>query len=185
MDAPTISAATFTLVCGANPQAGSIWVAGGVATFQPLTPLPGGASCTATVTGFVTDVAGNPLGADVSATFTVESTPPTVMATVPSDGAGNVPVDVDITIAFSEEVDPTTLAASTTAAPGTVQLWDRDSSTEIYGCISPGSAPEEIVFSPFRNLRPATNYEVVITTGVADFGGTPLPADHLSVFTTQ
>jgi hypothetical protein len=156
-----------------------------VATFEPLTPLPGGAACTVTLTSFVNDVAGNPLGADVSAAFTVESTPPAVVATVPPDAAGNVPVDVDIAITFSEEADPATVIASTTSSAGTIQLWDRDSNTEIYGCISTGSTPEEIVFSPFRDLQAATNYEIVITAGVTDFGGTPLGAQVLSTFTTQ
>jgi hypothetical protein len=185
MDAATITAATYTLVCGGNPRAGVISTEDSMATFQPLTPLPGGSACTATLTSFVTDVAGNSLGANVSASFTVESTPPTVVATVPPDGTANVPVDVDIVITFSEEVDPATVVASTTSGAGTIQLWDRDGSTEIYGCISPGSAPEEIVFSPYRALQPATNYEMVITTGVADFGGTNLGADVLSAFTTQ
>jgi hypothetical protein len=185
MDAPTISAATYTLVCGGNPQAGVITTVGPVATFQPLTPLPGGAACTVTLTSFVNDVAGNPLGTGVSAAFTVESTPPSVVATVPPDGAGSVLVDTDITITFSEEVDPATVIASTTSSAGTVQLWDRDSNTEIYGCIWPGSAPDEIVFSPFRDLQAATNYEIVINTGVTDFGGTPLGAQVLSAFTTQ
>jgi hypothetical protein len=138
-----------------------------------------------TLTAFVNDVAGNPLGADVSAAFSVESTPPAVVATVPPDAAGNVPVDTDISITFSEEVDPATVIASTTSSAGTIQLWDRDSNTEIYGCILPGAAPEEIIFSSFRDLQAATNYEVVITTGVADFGGTPLGAQVLSGFTTQ
>ena len=182
---PTISAATYTVVCGGNPQAGVITTVGPVATFQPLTPLPGGSACTVTLTSFVNDVAGNPLGANVSAAFTVESTPPTVVGTIPPDGAGNVLVDTDITITFSEEVDPATVIASTTSSAGTIQLWNRDSNTEMYGCISPGAAPEEVVFTPFRNLQAVTNYELVITTGVADFGGTSPGTQVLSAFSTQ
>ena len=185
MDAPTVSAATYTVVCGGNPQAGVIATVGPVATFQPLAPLPGGSACTVTLTAFVNDVAGNSLGSDVSSAFTVESTPPGVVATVPPDAAGNVAVDAAMTITFSEEVDPATVIASTTSSAGTIQLWDRDSNTEIYGCISPGAVPEEVVFSPFRDLLAATNYEIVITVGVTDFGGTPLGAQVLSTFTTQ
>jgi hypothetical protein len=185
MDAPTISAVTYTLVCGGNPRAGVIITTGPVATFEPLTPLPGGAACTVTLTSFVTDVAGNSLGGNVSASFTVESTPPSVVASAPPDGAGGVLVDTDIAITFSEEVDPATAIASTTSTAGTIQLWDRDANTEIYGCISPGSGPEEIVFAPYRDLQPATNYEILIATGVADFGGTHLTTDVLSAFTTQ
>ncbi len=185
MDPASFSVATLDLVCDANPVAGSIAVEGATATFQPLLPLGGGASCTFTVGGAVTDLAGNPLGADMTAVFTVEEIAPSVTTTVPADGAGGVAVDSDVTITFSEPVDPATLVGSTVAALGTVRLVEQVGGVEVYGCIEPGAAPDEIVFSPFRDLQPATAYDLSVTTGAADFGGTPMAADFTAGFTTQ
>ncbi len=185
MDPASFSAATYTLVCGGNPVAGTISAEGTLAIFKPLVPLSGADSCTATITGAVTDLAGNPMGSTVAANFTVESDAPTVVATNPANAQADVLVSTGVSITFSEEVDPATLLGSTVAATGTVRLVEQATLAEVYGCIWPGPVPEEVIFSPFRDLQPATTYDITVTTGVADFGGTPVPADFTASFTTQ
>ncbi|HUU01522.1 MAG TPA: Ig-like domain-containing protein [Myxococcota bacterium] len=185
VDPASVGPATFTLVCDGNPVAGNISVQGTTAFFETLLPLAGAAACSATLGAAVTDMAGNALGADVTVSFTVESVPPAVLATSPADSDVNVPVTSDITITFSEQVDPSTLQGSTVNGSGTIQLWDQAAGSEVFGCIEPGATPEEVIFSPYGDLGAASVYDLVITTGVADFGATPLVADVGASFTTQ
>jgi hypothetical protein len=65
----TFTAATFTL-SGTGSVPGSVGLAGDVATFTPSSPLAYGTTYTATISGSVTDQAGNPLGSDQTWSFT-------------------------------------------------------------------------------------------------------------------
>jgi len=184
----SLTGGAFDLQCdagaGAQPVAGSVTVEGAVATFVPLSTLAGGADCTATLFGGATDVASNGLGGSVSASFTVEQMAPSVTGSTPGQGDSGVAHDVTIEIVFSEAVDPATLLASVAGTPGAVQLWDRDAGEEVFGCIEPGSDEDRFLFVPWRELEAGTQHELIMTTDVADFGGTPLSAQYSASFTT-
>ena len=71
MASGTFSATTFTLaVTGGAAVTGAVAYAGEVATFTPAAPLANNTSYTATITTGVTSVAGTPLAANYSWTFT-------------------------------------------------------------------------------------------------------------------
>ena len=97
MASATISTSTFLLTdtTSSSSVPGTVAYSSGTntATFSPSAPLAGGHSFTATVrggAGGVTDLAGNPLAADVTWSFSTaqpDGTPPNVQLTAPSDGA--------------------------------------------------------------------------------------------------
>jgi len=70
MDSTIMIPTNFTLMGTSGPVAGSVGYAGGVATFTPTARLAYSTTYTATLSGAVTDLAGNPLEADHSWTFT-------------------------------------------------------------------------------------------------------------------
>jgi hypothetical protein len=79
MDATTISASTFVLHDSSNatiPASVSYDASNFVATLTPSMPLSPSSQYTATMSGTVTDAAGNPLGSDVSWNFTTADAPP-------------------------------------------------------------------------------------------------------------
>ena len=97
MASATITTSTFSLADTTAPASvsGTVTYSSGTntATFTPSASLAVGHTFTATVkggAGGVTDLAGNPLAADVSWSFTTaapDTTPPTVQLTAPSNGA--------------------------------------------------------------------------------------------------
>ena len=102
MDPLTITNATFTLTGpGATPVAGAVTFAGSTATFTPTLVLASSTLYTATITTGAKDFAGAGLAADFVWTFTT-APPPTVISTVPADGATAVPVNTLISATFSE-----------------------------------------------------------------------------------
>ncbi|MDH7475587.1 MAG: lamin tail domain-containing protein [Anaerolineae bacterium] len=70
MDPTTFTTETFTLTGPAGPVAGTVTCEGAIATFTPDAPLEPETPYTAWVSGSVTDLASNPLGADYSWSFT-------------------------------------------------------------------------------------------------------------------
>lgn len=70
MDPTTINTSTFTLKQGATNVPGAVTYSGTTATFTPTNPLEGGKEYTATVTTVATDLAHNPLAANVVWKFT-------------------------------------------------------------------------------------------------------------------
>src|SRR5256885_2062058 len=116
MDPLTISTATFTLQQGTTAVAGTVTYAGVTATFTPASALVPLTTFTATVTTGARDLAGNALAADFSWSFTTgatpDTTPPTVGATVPTNGATAVPINQTINATFSEAMDPLTITTA-------------------------------------------------------------------------
>src|SRR5207247_2757107 len=91
----SVSTSTFHLA-GASSGAvtGTVTLSDLTAVFTPSSPLSAGETYTATVTTGVTDLAGNPLQSEFKWSFTVapplDTTRPTVIATVPGNGATQV-----------------------------------------------------------------------------------------------
>lgn len=71
-----------------------------------------------TVTTGVSDLAGNPLAAAFTSSFTTGVVPdtvaPTVVSVAPPDGATNVPLTTTIVVTFSEPIEPATVDFTTT-----------------------------------------------------------------------
>jgi hypothetical protein len=178
MDPLSVTTATFTLRQGATPISGTVTYAGVTATFNPSAVLSGNTPYTASLATGAKDLAGNPLAADYSWTFTTGATPdtssPTVSSTVPVNGSTGFALGSNLTVTFSEGMDPASVNATTwtvwqgaTPVPGAVIL-----------------AGVTATFDPAASLAASTAYTAVVSTGVKDLAGNALAADYEWTFTT-
>jgi len=172
-----VTGSTFQLRAGATSVPGTMTLSGTTATFSPSSPLAYGTTYSATVTTGVTDIAGNPLASNRSWSFTTEAvpdtTPPTVISTIPSNGGTNVSTGAQIAVSFSEAVKNVTgatfhLTTGATSVPGTVTL-----------------SGATATFAPSQPLSNATTYAATVTTGVSDLTGNPLALSYSWSFTTE
>lgn len=180
-----IDPATLTLevLDAGTPLAGTVALEndGKLALFTPADAaadfLPG-VTYTVRIDGGLADLRGNALGADFTSTFTIDSTPPTVDAVTPGNGAVDVAVTQTILVTFSEALDPASVTGAsvqvtspTGAVAGTASL-DADLDNTV------------VVFDPDAPLTESTTYTVTLTTGVTDVSGNALAAAFTSTFTT-
>ncbi|MCL0036192.1 Ig-like domain-containing protein [Dehalococcoidia bacterium] len=110
--------------------------------------------------------------------FTVRDvTPPTVVVTSPEAGARHVPVDIKISVTFSEDMDAATIntATFTLMADG----------TRIAGRVTYDPATRTATFIPHENLAYGTVYTATITTGARDLVGNGLAQEFSWSFTTR
>ncbi|MBE2254022.1 MAG: Ig-like domain-containing protein, partial [Myxococcus sp.] len=141
---------------------------GGVAQYQPSTAY--------TVTVEASDTAGNAMAAPHQFTFTTASppdtTPPTLVSTLPADQATGVPTNSAIVLTFSEPMNTTTVqsrfAINGATRPGTFS-WNANNST--------------VRFVPTVNWNPNTAYTLAFTSAPTDMAGNPLASVSRS-FTT-
>jgi hypothetical protein len=178
MNAGTITASSFTLSQGATPVAGAVTYSGTTATFNPTNNLGIGLLYTATITTVAKDVAGNALAAAYVWTFTTSANPdgtaPTVVATVPANGAVNVPLSSNLSITFSEAMNPATLSAANVSLTfGSIQY---DGIVTVSG--------NTLIFNPTSDLAPNLVYTARVLTGVTDLAGNPMAANYTWTFTT-
>lgn len=181
MDPSTLTnGTTFTLTGPGGPVSGTVTYVGLVATFRPGSNLAIDTTYTATITTAARDLAGNPMAADYTWSFTtgvtLDNTAPTVIFTDPADGDINVALNKKIAATFSESMDPSTLINPTTftlAGPGVTPV----SGTVSYvGLIA--------TFIPESNLLPNTTYTATITTAATDLAGNGLAGNYIWSFTT-
>jgi hypothetical protein len=182
MNCATIAspATTFRLAGpGATAVAGTVACAGAVATFTPTNPLAANTLFVATITTAATDLAGDPLAANYMWSFRTGTaqTLPTVIATVPVNGAISVPINQILAATFSEAMNPSTINATTFTlkAPGGVAV------AGVVTYVAPGSVA---TFTPSANLAGGTVYTATITTGATDLGGNTLANNYVWTFTT-
>jgi uncharacterized protein (TIGR03437 family) len=178
MNPATISTATFTLTQGATTVAGSVAYAGTTAVFTPLTSLLPNTSYIAAITTGAMDLSGNALAAKYSWTFVTASsgntTPPTVISTVPANGSSGISIASDISATFSEALNPLTITTATfTLQQGPVPV---SGSVSLSGTLA--------TFVPLSNLLPSTAYTATITNAVRDLTGNALAANYVWNFTT-
>src|ERR1700735_5168003 len=175
MNPATINAATFTLTGpGATPVIGSITFAGSTATFTPTTVLASGTLFTATITTGAKNPAGAGLAANFVWTFTTADAP-TVVSTVPINGAVGVAVNTTVSATFSHTMNPATINAATFTLTG-------PGGTAVAGAVTfAGSAA---TFTPTTVLASGTLFTATITTGAKDPAGAGLAANFVWTFTT-
>ncbi|MFO0744230.1 MAG: Ig-like domain-containing protein [Myxococcota bacterium] len=182
LDPQSVNAQTFTLKDGLTAVVGSIITVSNVAIFSPDALLQPDTEYTATITNGVTDLAGNHLELTYVWHFTtgtaLDATAPTVVLVNPLDLATNVPIDTSIDATFSEDMDPTTLNATTMTVTGP------DISNEVLGTVVYDAVNQLVTFQPVVDLMPATTYTVTLTTDVRDLSGVPLEQAVVWSFTT-
>ena len=178
MSAATISSSTFLLTGpGTTSVAGTVAynATGSVASFTPNAALAYNTLYTATIT---TGVA-NTLGINTAAAYTwsfTTATQPTVIATVPVNGATGVPANQILTATFSKAMNPATINATTFLL--------KAGATAVAGTVTYNATGSVASFTPTVALTYNTVYTATITNGATDSTGDPLAANYVWSFTT-
>jgi outer membrane beta-barrel protein len=102
-----------------------------------------------------------------------DTTPPTVTFTAPVNGAMNVPVNQKAYVAFSEEMDPTTITGETFTV--------KQGKTPLSGKVT--TSASSAIFTPAIVLEKGKTYTATITTGARDTEGNALERNYEWEFT--
>jgi hypothetical protein len=105
-----------------------------------------------------------------------DSTAPTVVSTVPADGATGVPLNVVLSATFSEPMHPQNINVDTFLLKSTLD------GLSVPGAV--GYSGITATFTPNSNLAPNTNYTATITTGAKDPTFNHMVAPKIWTFTT-
>lgn len=174
----SISAATLTIRQGAAPVAATITYVGLTATLTPWQPLAYNTEYTITQSVGAIDLAGNPLESAYEWRFTTgsepDTTPPTVVSSVPSAGMQGVAPNQAASVTFSEPMDPISITTTTfTLRQGAVPI----SATVTYIGLS-------ATLTPWVPLAYDTEYTVTLSAGATDLAGNALQSAYEWRFTT-
>jgi hypothetical protein len=167
LNCATVTTTTFTVSGGVT---GTVTCAGSTATFTPTSRLASNTSYTATLTTGIMNSLGAPLLSNFVWTFTTAPLP-TVISTIPTNGATGVPTSQVLTANFSEAMNCATITTSTFTVSGGV--------TGTVAC-----AGASATFTPGSPLAANTTYTATVTTGVTNVGGGPLASNYVWSFTT-
>lgn len=182
MKISTLNASSFTLkvTTGNAPVAGTVVASGSVATFVPSANLGASTQFTATVTTAARDVANNSLAANFTWNFTTgiasDTTPPTVSATSPVNGAIDVATNSSVSATFSEAMTNSTLNAASFIVSN-VSTGD-----PISGIVSVNGST--VRFTPSSPLDSSTEYNANILPTVKDASGNFMASDFSWNFIT-
>lgn len=193
IDPATVTGSTFELRNAANTLVSAVVTydaATRTARLKPAASLAGTSTYTVTVRGGSTDprvkdLAGNALGANAVWTFTTaaaDTTPPTVTATSPANGASGVSTAAAVTVTFSEAIDSTTVSVST------VELKDANSAL-VSSTVTYNAATRTATLTPTTALSMLSTYTVTVRGGstdprIKDLSGNALSANVSWSFTT-
>lgn len=178
----TVTVASFMVMNGNTPLAGFVKYnpATLTVTFAPAGALPSSAVIQGTITQGIQDEAGNALEAPFEFSFTteaVDSTPPAVISTVPSDQLTGVPVATVINATFSEALDASTVSNAS--------LVVTDAGAPIPGVVSYDPATFTVGFVPSAPLPFGTTLRADVPASVTDLAGNPPVAPFVWTFTTE
>jgi hypothetical protein len=100
---------------------------------------------------------------------------PTVNSVSPDDDATGVAVGSNVTVTFSEPINPDTVTSST---------FTLSNGGTVSGVITVAGDGISATFNPTNDLAASTTYTVTVTTGVEDVAGNNLAVNFTSQFTT-
>lgn len=115
-----------------------------------------------------------------AATYALDNTAPTVTTVFPTDASTNVDTGSNVTAAFSEAMDASTMSAAT------FELRD-SSNTLVPSVVTYDPSTHLMTLDPTASLSSSTSYTAKVKGGVAgvkDAAGNPLATDHAWSFTT-
>ena len=163
---------------GTTAVTGTVSCSGAVATFTPASLLVN-TVYTATITTGAQSLAGTPLASNYVWTFRTvpATTPPTVISTVPTNGATGIPINQILTATFSEAMSPATISSTTFTLKATA-------GASVTGTVTYVPAGSVATFAPAASLASNTAYTATITTGVMDLNGTAMTVNYVWTFTT-
>src|SRR5579884_169067 len=96
---------------------------------------------------------------------------PTVTQTIPADQATNIPVDSTVSAKFASSIDPVTVNDKNfilVGTTGTVTYVDKTA-----------------IFTPSTPLQRGVKYTAILTTGIKDLDGVPMPSNFTWSFQTE
>jgi hypothetical protein len=178
MNPAAISSSTFLLTGpGTTAVAGTVSynATGSVASFTPNASLAYNTLYTATITTGAANTLGIGMAAVSTWSFTT-ATQPTVIATVPGNGATGVAVNQVLSATFSKAMNCATLASPATNFRVTA------AGIAIAGTVACNGTVA--TFTPTGLLVINTVYTATITTGATDTTGDPLAANYVWSFKT-
>jgi len=183
MDGTTITSDTFQLRdTNGNSIVGVVAIAGNTATLDPIGPLTGLTSYTATITTGARDLAGNAIAGPFTWEFTTavapDKTPPSVTATSPLNASACAGTDTKVTASFSEPV------SSATVNSNTFTLKDVNQNASIAGTVSKLSELS-FAFTPFSALSYSSSYVATLGAGIKDLPGNATEDNFVWTFTTS
>ncbi|MCH8800403.1 MAG: Ig-like domain-containing protein [Chloroflexi bacterium] len=146
------------------------------AAFGTIT-FPSGTTWTAVVSGLVEGpnvITVTAESGTSTATIVFDTVLPTVSSISPASGATGVAVNTDITVTFSEAMDPSTITTSSFTVTG-------DSVT---GVVSYDSSTKTATFNPSPDLATGTTFTAALSTAVTDAAGNALASAFSWSFTT-
>ncbi|HEY6763572.1 MAG TPA: Ig-like domain-containing protein, partial [Candidatus Sulfotelmatobacter sp.] len=166
LNCSTLTATSFTLTASSGTVAGAITCVGAIAAFSPTLLLAQNTMYTATIASGVRNLAGMELTTPYVWTFTT-GLQPTVVSTIPANGASDVLSDQTINATLSAVMN-----CSTLYAPAKTFTLNGPRGTAIAGTVNcTGSA---VSFVPATQLAPGTLFSAAISTGATDTQGQPL-----------
>jgi len=104
--------------------------------------------------------------------FTVDTTPPTVVSTLPTADATGVAVSTAVSVTFSEAMDAATITTGSFTLDG------------VSGSVTYESGTYTATFTPDANLAESTTYTATLSTAITDAAGNPLASAYPWSFTT-
>lgn len=186
--ATSFASSTFRVRNGAgNPVSGTITCNGDTATFVPNAPYTiwtAGESYSVEITAGVKDIYGNPMASNYVWTFQadaqgrLDTTQPAVSSYQPSpSGAVNVPVNSAVYANFSEDMDPTTITATTFKL--------NNGTSDISGSVAYDFASRKATFTPTSgSFAYGATYTAIVTAGAKDMAGNGVASNFSWSFTT-
>jgi len=125
------------------------------------------------------DLAGNEnSGSPAQREFTVDATAPSITSTAPADSATGISASANVTATFSEDVDPTSISASSFGLKDGLN-------NPVAGVVSYNMATKTATFDPDTDFALSTTYTATITSGVKDIAGNALTSYEEWSFTTE
>jgi hypothetical protein len=174
MDPESINNGTFT-VAGASGIV-TYDAINQIAAFKPVPAFAPNATYSASITVGARDLSGTPMAAAFPFSFTTRATTdtslPTIAAVNVAAGATCVPLDQQIIITFTEQMDSLTINPSTVFIQG------------VAGTVTYSASSQNATITPLANLAANTTYTITVTAGAKDLGGNSMAAVFQQTFTT-
>jgi hypothetical protein len=112
--------------------------------------------------------AGNVSAASAALNVTIDTVRPTVLSTVPTNGATGVAPAANLSARFSEPMQASTINNTN------VRLVRNGTTVQVGKVVSYNATNRMVTINPNRNLVRRARYTATITTGVRDVAGNPL-----------
>ncbi|WP_167482441.1 Ig-like domain-containing protein [Leptospira yasudae] len=176
-DGLTVTSSTFFVKQGNVLIPATITISASTAVLTPNSPFAAATTYTVSVVKGIQSAAGISLKEDLIWNFTTAATvdviAPAVSLTTPNNGNPAVPNNSSVSVAFSEDVNCTTINNTTFVL---------DDGAAVAGSVS--CSGTSATFTPATTFSPNRSYTAKITTGAQDLAGNSFLADFSWNFTT-